>query len=342
MQNDALWQKRSAIPLLFAGLFLFLYSLWLLWGQEQPWERFWIGSLTIIFTGALSAALAWSARRQAGAVRQQQAWQFLAAGLTLWVFKDSLQLLERIAFPGSTAGWLHTLLYGAGSLLVWLGLARLPRQLRPVFSKTRLLIDLTITSAAVIIVLWSGVLQPMLTLLSPLTHPTFITIAIDLFTLVLLLNLFLINDAGYISPVFGLFFLALPAFIYSDLGAISLDLSATPYTAGSVLDIGWVLGDLLIMLAVLAQLRQSHIQAQNFARRLLRRVQALLPILSILLLGWFAIINWQLTGRLDALSLWGTVVLALGLLVRQGIVAGETALEQYAPGQQPVRAGVHL
>ncbi len=321
--------RLASLLLVMAG-FLFLYSFWLLRGQDLPFERFWIGNLTIIFTSALTVYLAWQASRHSANNRTKIAWVWVTAGLGIWFLLNSVHLLSFL--PSSTGGLALFLraAYLLAAILIWIGISRFQRHLRPVLSINGLLIDALLTSIALVLLLWKAWVQPLAGVLFNLDSSILVFIFVDLVTLVVILNIFLFNRVEKLSAAVLWSFLAILAFSFSDMNYISQIRNAQNYTAGTVLDLGWVVGNLCILIAIYIYAAHPHLSRPAIINRALQRSQSMLPIVSILLLGWYALINWQLNGRLDTLSLWGTAILGLGLLVRQGFQAGENAMEQYA------------
>jgi PAS domain S-box-containing protein len=323
--------------LIMAGLvFLALYTAWLLWGRSGPWERLLVGNLVMVFTGLVALVTAWKARSQQSQPRLRSAWSWLVAGLVLWPLGDLLRMAYQILAPALV--YHITLLdavYLLGSIAFWMGLLVYPRLPRLVFGRLVLLFDAGLTAAAALTMVWLIVLKPAVASLpgqgggNPLAvlYPL-----ADLISLILLMSLFLVADVRHLPAPFGWISLGLMAYTISDLAYASL-LVGGQYQTGNPIDLGWVLGDGLITLAALSQLRTSKADQQSFQwvkSKLIPRLQALLPLLTTLVLGWYALLTWQLHGQPDQLGLWVTVVLGLGLVARQGIITGEIELQKYA------------
>jgi PAS domain S-box-containing protein len=315
---------------LFLAGFLFLYMFWLVRGNDTLWERFWIGHLTIVFTSALCTRLGWFTRNTLDNAQKKQAWTFLSAGLSIWLLHDVFFLFSDLL--GRQSDWLAWMggLYFLGGVFIWIGIFAYPRKARSVFGRLRLVMDLLLTSIAVILLLWTGVIQPALDVLQPMAVPGLIYISVDLISLLILVNLFLLSEIEQLSTTLSWFVFAFLVYSFSDMSYMDLMNNQLHYSSGNVLDFGWVVGDMLLLAAVFIQLYEVRLQPDGFLARLFLRSQSLLPIFSVLMLGWYALLNWQISGKYDMLSLWGTVGLGLGLLVRQGILAGETTMEQYA------------
>lgn len=318
---------RNLLLGLFA--FLFLYSAWLLRGQDLFWERFWIGNLTLIFSSCLIVYLAWNAQ-QTAAASSRRAWSWIVAGLLIWFLLICLRLLPAYTMTNNLLSIALRLLHLIGGLIVWIGLAQFSRSLRNSLSPKGLVFDAVLTSLALLFLLWKAWVQPLAGSYFSPQSTILIPIVVDLITLVVILNLFLLSQVEKASSALAWVFLAMLAFSFSDMSYIAQVLALQPYSAGTVLDLGWVVGNLCLLTAVTIYSQSLPINRPAFFNRVLQRSQSLLPIISVILLGWYALINWQLHGVFDPLSLWGTAILGLGLLVRQGFQAGENAMEQYA------------
>ncbi len=332
MEARTFFKIRPGHILLPMLAFIFLYSLWLLRGRDLATERFWIGNLTLIFISATAAFLAWQAHLSQANRRAKSAWGWISIGLLTWFVLNSLRLLPLPAESNFIFTFMVHLVYFLAAGAIWIGISRFPRFIRPVLSINGLLIDAVLTSIAFIMLLWKAWVEPLLGTPLSLQSSVLVYLLVDLVTLVVILNLFLFSRVEKLTTAILWIFMAVLAFSYSDLALTAQLTRGTKYSAGTVLDLGWVVGNLLILVAIFAYHHTSKTEPKRpkFVSRILQRSQSLLPIVSILLLGWYALINWQLNGRFDALSLWGTAILGLGLLVRQGFQAGENAMEQYA------------
>jgi PAS domain S-box-containing protein len=266
----------------------------------------------------------------------RKAWSWLLGGLLFWLLGDLVRMAYQLLVPSLVYRFsLLDAIYLAGSLTFWVGLLIYPRQSRTAFGRLLTTWDAALTTAAVISLVWLVVLKPILDTVAAGAQGNPVAVLYplaDLGSLVLLMSVFLLSDAQQLPAPFGWICLALISFTFSDLAYASLLLQGQ-YQTGRLTDAGWVLGDLLVCLAALAQMK--HIQQRpkslpSLGTRLLNRTQSLLPYLATLALGWYSIVQWQIYGQTDSLGLWVTVVLSLGLIARQGILAGEIELQKYA------------
>lgn len=323
-------------PLLAGVLYLGLYLAWLLFARPPEAEKFWTGSLALVFSGLVVTLLAWNLHRLQADPQLRTAWRWIAIGVTLWSAGDLL----RTALAALSPAWLARVnppdvifVLGAVSLLA--GLLLYPRQARRRLGRGRLLSEATITTAATITLAWMVVFKPASAAISlGQNHPTFLLYPIvDLVLLLVLLNLFVVNDPGSLPPPFAWITVGLAAYTISDL-AFAYLMPQGSYTPWNLVNFGWAAGDALLLAAIAAQFQAGSTPsgAVSFPlfQRYLTRVQALLPLVMTLALGWYTIIDMQITGRTDSLGLWVTVVLSLALIGRQGILTGEVEFQRYA------------
>ena len=327
--------KREA-GLAASLIFLSLYLVWLVFGHSDAYERFLAGNLAMIFTSLLAACLAYWARQRESTHNFRLAWSWLLGGLICWFLGDLLRMVYQILAPNLVYQFsLLNAIYLAGSLTFWTGLLVYPRQPRTAFGRLLPTWDAALTTAAVISLVWMVVLKPILDTLAAGAHGNPVAIfypLADLGSLVLMMSVFLLSNVQQFPAPFGWICLGLIAYTCSDLAYAALLLQGH-YLSGSLVDAGWVLGDFLVGLAALTQLQSTQskpVSSPNLGTRLLSQFQSLLPYLATLALGWYSLVQWQIYGQTNSLGLWATVVLSLGLIARQGILAGEIELQKYA------------
>jgi PAS domain S-box-containing protein len=333
-QRQGLPLRHTLLPVV--GLYLALYVAWVLWGREQPAERFLIGNLAMILTACVTAALSLWIQQHVSLPTLRAAWVRLTLALSLWALADILRLAGGLfALDGPALLAAVDLLHAAGALCFWAGLVRYPRRPRPTFGRLSLLLDTTLVTAAVLTLVWIMVLEPILAANPGSPWQTFNALLrpmVDLGSLLLLINLFLLSDTTQLPLPYGWIGLGLTSYAFSDLAYASLRFQGA-YPGGGPMDIGWVIGDVCLAVAILIQAWQYEAAPSPGSKlwlRLVARLQSLLPLLTTLVLGWYALLEWQIGARLNLLGLWMTIVLGLGLIARQGILAGEVELQQYA------------
>jgi PAS domain S-box-containing protein len=313
--------------------FIPLYAAWLVWGRPDVWERVILGGMTMVFTSSCAALLAMWVRFGSQERRMRRAWNWLSAGLILWAVADLVRLLlqlnpsqflQMVDVPGE--------IYMVGSIPVWAGLMLYPHNPRERTGRLALFFDLALVTIAAVTLIWLLIFQPALAAnRNTSSLLAFLYPSSDLITLILLVNLFLLADAQRFPVSLGWVLAGLLVTTMSDLIYTSRLLN-TGYQSGSLMDMGWVLGDFLLAFGAIGQLKREPINEKLavLLRRLLSSFQSLLPLIITLILGWYTLLVWQLNGKLEILAVWVTVSLAIGLTARQGILAGEMELEKYA------------
>ncbi len=330
MNNAAVDGEKGSRRILYVsgGLFLSLYLLWLVWGRGDPWERYWLGALTTLSTSLAAALFAhWKARRSSG-------WLWLAAGLSLWAAVDLLRMLALLIDPDLLYRLnVLDILYMLGVLALAVGLVKLPRSPRERIGRTRLILDVLITTTASLALVYLLVLQPWLAQSPSAGNPAALAYPLgDLALFLVLINLFLFSQPARGGTPFGFLFAAILAYTLSDMMYANL-LARSAYLPGGPADFGWVLGNLMMVSAALARTRlrlQWSPRAARLLERGLIRLQSMLPLLSVLVLSWFVILDWRLNEGFNPLALWITLILTIGIIARQGILTGEVEFEQYA------------
>jgi PAS domain S-box-containing protein len=309
-----------------------LYIVWLFFGRELAHQRHLIGTVSLTFTAmAAFAAMLWI-MQQTENEHQKQAWKFLAIGLFCWTLAEALRIL--ILLPWEAAikvDSIRNFVVLLGYLPIWYGLLTYPRIRLIQVNRVHSWINITVTTTAVVTLIWIIVIAPlqaMSTVQSIRLFSVYLPIA-DLLTLILLMILFLLSDPQKSSPALTIFSFGIVAHLVADLAYARL-IPQIGYEVGSFLDVGWIIGNFLFITAAFSQSKTPLPIRQKFRHQFFTRLQSLLPFLSIITLGWYALIEWWVTGAFNALGLWVTFLLSLAMIVRQAMLAGEVSIRQYA------------
>ncbi|HPH95557.1 MAG TPA: ATP-binding protein [Anaerolineaceae bacterium] len=292
-------------------IYLTLYTGWLLVNTAVPAERLRVTFWAALFPAAAISLLAiWISRSTA-----HLGWGFLGAGLLSWFLSD---LGTWLAFPPALTDFFHL----AGLLLILISLFMVSQRRQSRQARLRLLMDMTISSAAMLTLFWQAFGQPALAG-SPLQGSPLFAL-FDLLLMLVIMNLFLVAEPGSLKRDFIWIWVGLTIFTLRDLAA-GIWFQPDSHPAYLMQSLGY---------ACLAfGLIQQGVPAAPVSRFRLafeKRLQSSLPLLATFLLGGYSLLNWYLAGATDPLGLWVTVVLALALIARQGIVAGEMEFQQYA------------
>ncbi len=192
--------------------------------------------------------------------------------------------------------------------------------------------DTFITTTAVVVMAWLVVFEPLYSSGKGLPLQNWGSLLLpllDLILLVMVLDLFLLSDTRVASPSYFWILAGLFIFSLSDLYFVYL-VSTQGFQPGSLVDLGWILGDGCFVVAGWFMLRGQRAESAQKQHPPLARFQKLLPVLLVVLLGWYSLFFWQFSGATNSLGLWVTVILGIGLIIRQGISTGEQQFIQYA------------
>lgn len=326
-------KAAKGMPPAAGGFLACLYLAWLIWGGTDPFERRVIGSLAIVFSAWVAVYLAWRTFDDSSSLPFRSTWFWVAVGLGINGLGDIGRLIFRVLEPAyPVLQQLVELFYPLAAIALAFGLLQYPRKIRVDTSRTLLFIDVALTTVAVVTIVWLGVIQPAFMPLRNSFSPAIFSAimpVIDLVLLILLMILFLINDVKTQGMPILWITLALFSYTMADL-YYSAQLMGGSYLVGNLVDLGWVVGDCTLILAALSQRDPRSVKIPNLVTGILGRLQTLLPLLSVLILGWYSLLTWQISGGRNPLGFWVTIVLGLGLIARQGITAGEVEFKQYA------------
>ena len=253
-------------------------------------------------------------------------------GQALWTLNEDVLHLA-VLFPSwADAGYLGSYPFALLAILL------LPQQRLSLTGRTRVAFDTVITMTGVVTLSWYFVLGPTIQQGADSVLGQLVGTAYPLSTLVLIFCLFLLmrrNNAPVMRPVIFLLFLAFVVITLTDTIYDYQELHGL-YVTGSLLDVGWPLGYLLLGLAARSLYvlprpgRQVAGQAQESEGTTGQPAlwQILLPYVWIPAVGLLLLFIWQHGG--DPFLVTGVVVgavILLGLvLVRQFVAMHELSV----------------
>jgi len=335
--------SRSWRAWLFAdAAYLGVYALALrLFGQaETLWS---LASRAAILAPGLAAALAALAvwRSEAPKVawepdgRLRQAWLFIGLGGLLWTAAQALAVVYEFSLgrPAALPSVVEPVRL-AGHVSMGLGLLSYPLGLAEHLGRLRLRLDIVVTSGAGAALGWLVVIRPVL---DPSVAPVQVfwaTLypALDLVLLLILVNVYLASRVALVHRALAILSASLALFLLTDLAMAYLALQGE-YRPSGAIGLGWLAAFVLLGLTAVVQgahLVQGHEPESERWQRLRTNLQALLPVAATLALAWYALLDLRTPGQADRISIWVAVLLALVLVARQGVTAGELELRQYA------------
>jgi diguanylate cyclase (GGDEF)-like protein/PAS domain S-box-containing protein len=246
------------------------------------------------------------------------AWGLLAAAMAAWAAGTATWTIYEVAFrvevpfPSlADAGFLAMVPLAAAGVLAF------PGGPRRILSSVRTILDGAIIGGSVLLISWvtvlgpvyrehaDGALQQILTLAYPLGDVVIVTAVL----------LVLARSARGSRSAFALLAGGLLVLGLTDSTFLFLDLRGL-YSTGSLIDVGWTAGPLLIMLAALRTQglrRKDHSETASKAAVILPYVPATLALAT-------SVVVVVANGKLEGFLLWNGLGIVLALLLRQFII----------------------
>ncbi len=289
-----------------------------------------VGSgLTAALRATASALILQAAGRQPER-RVRRSWRYVGVGLALWAASAGVGGLTRVfRIDGPALPSMFDLLLLAGSLAILSGMASYRHPER--FGRVRELLEVTILVVAVSSLTWLVLLRTALNV--QLADPiqvlwSGVAPALDLVTAGLVVRHLLRAESSYEATTMGLFVLGSLISVVADLGNGYRRLQALSLAGGTV-ELGWIIVGLLLI-EVGRRSLANRAEAPAAVPRLAARLEALLPIgLTYTVVG-STLVDWWTTGKPDWLVIGASALLSLLLMARQGLIAGQIEMRQYA------------
>ena len=297
----------------------------------------WFSFLLVFLARGISAATLVYVARAVWTSRLQRAWVLLAAGLLLWLLAESVRVVLWYMPPGQpTIPTLSDFLRLAGGASVAVGLTLFPSVADERFGRIRRLLDIGMISISIFALAWLVLVRPALTVgLAQIYRVGWVgvEVSLDLLVVALAMRLFLVNLGGSIGRRAALLTGGFAITTLSDLAYGYLMLSHD-WLPGGTVEFGWVAGGLLLVAAATDQLNESPAEpglpSDGWWSHAGRRLDGLLPVISLYAVAGYTVVDGWLLGHVDWVGVAAAVALVLLFLVRQGAIAGQMEMRQYA------------
>ena len=320
------WQIRWKGQLAESVVFLAVYIAWLLFRFPMSKGNILIGNLAVLVPLVTSVVLIILSLPKIQP-QLRSSWRFIGLGLVCWSVGNAIRTFEAQNGHPLPAFSLADLANFLAYPFFFYALVLHPFENRFAPSRFRFLLDASITTGVVATLGWLILARPVTPtgpdLLVPLVYPI-----VDLIMLMILFNMLLANrKARRTTLIWGFGFLAffVSDFVYSTFA------QSGSYQTGGAGYLGWVVGGLIFSLGSLIEADPSpeYKREKGLAIDLGTRIQNIFPVTLVLVLFGFVMTDWQLSGELSILGLWMSLLLALILIARVGIRAGEAELYKY-------------
>ncbi len=296
-----------------------------------------IASLVVLSTFTLAAWVTLQSSWQLIPPELQRAWRLLGVALTLWVLSQTLDvgswvILQRSASLPSARDFLKF----SGYLAVLAAILTYPASLPERFGRLREFLDKLILGVAVLALTWLVLLRPVLEVgLAGAVRIFWLGIGpvFNLVILVLLLRLGLLSHDAQEAAIFWVFAAAILFFTVGDL-SYGFRLMQFEQGSGGLVEIGWVLGGMLLAVSSLRRLAVPYFQRELFHTQrpstFKSRLETWLPLIFTSIVVGFAGFSSLFSGNADWHAIVASIVLGLLLITRQGVIAGQFEMRQYA------------
>lgn len=332
------WKLSQRMVFFTAGYFL-LFLVWLIFAN--PAGSF-SGMVSLLFRSVPKGAAVWLAFRilSGESNRHLKAfWGFMLAGCALWFGADLLRIL--LSFTGATGllspSWVEGMIL-AGYALAGAGFYLYPIFMNRYSLRLRLLLDMTISAGAFMLLSWVVFILPIIpgeSSASPAALWPAALPAADMTLFMLAFNVTLIAFHPGVRRYSGYFSLSMLVWTIGDLASVTLTVRNGLQNA-SFLDFFSVLGGCLLVLGFSFRVFHSDLDARTENESGGQKAafgpqfQAILPMAAALALVIYLLVVWQTERLVSPEILWLTALIWLLLIARQGVAAGEFELEQYA------------
>jgi PAS domain S-box-containing protein len=323
--------KRKGI-LLESLVFIIIYIVILTVLPAGSFDRILVENLAIL-TASATAALLILFSIPGMSISAKRPWLILGCAQVAWLLgaflMDYVQsLIGSLTLVTAPANIINFIAY----FFSCYALLRFPFRSRHAPTRFRFILDAIISSGVVVALGFLIFIRP-LSNSGPIHIESLIIVSypiVDCILLVLLANFSLANwvprhTAQFLAAAWS-------AVLISDYLHMSLVLVGN-YHAGSFVSLGWVCGSLLIGLGAVIEKDSQPDEPERIQQTAGIDVgvqfQKVLPIALVLVLFWYVLTDWQLSGQLFPFGLWMSALLGVMLIVRLGIRAGEAELNQY-------------
>jgi hypothetical protein len=304
-----------------AGLFAGLFAAELVGGFGGHTVVSYVDDLGTIAAALAAAVFCLRAARNQGG-RLRTFWGLLAAALGLWSLGEILWAVYDLGLGGpvpvpswADAAYLSAPPFAAAALLAH------PAVHGRTTGKARAVLDGSVIATALFFVAWTALLGPLWRSTDLSTLGGIVTLAYPASDVVLLFLVVLVLRGTTNHDRRDLWFLlaGLAAMTLSDSGYAYLA-EVARYGTGNLVDIGWVAGYIAIATGAYAA-RPQPIADPLPLKQTLTRAALVAPFVPVLTALTLAAVEIHVTHRLDRVAWTSALVLVLGVLLRQLLLA---------------------
>ncbi len=323
----------------FIGLWIAIVLFYLAWVIVKPLSetrQTWSLLITFGLRSWTTGTLIFASMRTKASSRHR-IWRFIALAFVCWTIIDGMNFtywLTDSLLPG-VPHWIDAIRLCAylATMIVTFSYPTTPVE---GLGRARNQLDIVLTGIAVLGLAWLIFLLPILSVrfLDPVIvfwrslFPIF-----DLLLLVFFTRLLLLAETDRDRKILRYLTLATLFFGISDLifGVLSLQ---ERYSPGGVVEVGWMIGSSFYYLAAYYTIRNSTARSGTVREAsrhpLTRRLGRMMPVCITGMVIGYLLLDWWMGGQVELVGVAVVALLAVLLVARQGVIAGQMEFRQYA------------
>lgn len=321
---------------IFASVLIIFYIIWVFFTPESFGSGFF--QATLVFS--LRVAATYAAMKSIPQIKDEarrRAWRYFGVGLWIWTISDAVDIT---AWGLRGQPWaepaLPDLLHLAGYLAVLTGCATYPLAQPGRFGRIREVLEVSILSISVLSISWLIYLNPSIaTRTFQINTLLWLTVSpiMDLILTTLGLRLILLQHQRHERLAFSLFSIGFIVLFISNMTSSYSQVVARA-TIPSLTQAGWMGAATLLGLAfqwMTGQYADKDAVETGWKRsRWIWRFEPLIPIALTYTVIGYVFFDWWFSEGLDWVALAGAATLVVLLFARQGVIAGQREMSQFA------------
>lgn len=285
--------------------------------------------------------LVWSAEETLNhqSLAPERFWRLLTTATVLWLGADILRLLYfLLQGPQLVSPTIADLFALAGNLAIFAAIFNYPLSSSERFGRVRNVLEVAIIALSVLTLYWLLIARAVLSAGMTSWVVLFwasLPIAFQLVLMLLIARLWLHPHLPAHMASFRYWIMGLGLITATHtLAGYARVLNAS--VSGSWLEIGWVAGSLILARAFSEPFETNQLESVRLDESSLLpspymfRLERWLPFTMTTAVVAFTLVKWLLTQQFDWIGAGSAIALSILLVARQGVIAGQAELQQYA------------
>lgn len=263
-------------------------------------------------------------------------WTYWAGGIMLWAIASAIEgvaqtLLSVRFMKPSIADWLWI----SGSLSLALAFANYQISKEKIFGRIRIILDLLLMVIGMGVLFWLILLRPVLMIgLADVIRAFWeqSRAVFDLIVVTIMLRMILLLSPGEDRRSFFILGIGILIQSLADIVNGYQGLEGSEFPSVWV-QAGWITVGMCVIFAAQMTLTKGAApfeKKKDFERSLVQRLEPVFPLVMMYIVLGFVIVDWLLSQRIEPVTIWSLVLMGALLILRQGVIAGQSELRKYA------------